>query len=154
MGAGSVGGGAIKTWLLGLQLWHVVLYYPSSGQIYLTSGKDPSHLDDGITQYMWHSLLQSTASSLSSVTVILPSNCFASVQFASIQADYPFTQTTLADFHEDWLSSMVSQPWPDLWHLSMWMKCGEMWWKRETIVILMETRCHLWNIVFKEMIQF
>src|SRR5882724_7559746 len=48
----------------------------------------------------------------------------------------------------------VSQPQPDLWHLSLWRKmCGECS-GRETIGTLKETRCHSWKIVFKEMIQF
>src|SRR5882724_140982 len=43
--------------------------------------------------------------------------------------------------------SQISQPWPGLWHLSLWRKCGEMWWKRETIEVH-----HLWIILFKELI--
>src|SRR5882724_8933165 len=65
----------------------VVLCHPSSGQVFLTFGQDPSYLDDDITQYMWHSPLHSMASLFSSVTISLPQ--------------------------------------PDLWHLSLWSKCGE-----------------------------
>ena len=105
-----------------------VLYHPSSGQIYLTSGQDPLHSDDDVTQYMQHSLLWSTASSLSSIAVILPSNHFASIQIASIQADHPWTQTPSADSHEDQLSSThlmtLAQSVAPIIVEEMWRKCS------------------------------
>ena len=48
-----------------------VLYHPSSGGIHHTSGEDPSYLDNDVTQYMQHRLLQSMASSSSSAAVYL-----------------------------------------------------------------------------------
>ena len=50
-----------------------VLYHPSSGWVSITFGQDPSHSDDDVTQYMWHSSLQSMASSLHP-SLFLPSN--------------------------------------------------------------------------------
>jgi len=41
---------------------------PSSGWVSITFGQDASHLHDDITQYMQHSPLQYTASSLSQIT--------------------------------------------------------------------------------------
>src|SRR5882724_5652659 len=73
--------------------------------------------------------------------------------YASIQADHPWTQTPSAESHEDQLSSMhlvtLAQPVAPIIVEEMW----RMWWKRETIGTLKETRCHSWKIVFKEMIQ-
>src|SRR5882724_13573776 len=60
-----------------------VLYHPSSGQICHAPGQDPSHLDDDITQYMWHGLLRPMVYSSEEV---LPSVCpFSSEWIASIQ---------------------------------------------------------------------
>ena len=52
------------SWFMVLIITHsilnCVLYHPSSGQVSLTFGQDPSHLDDDVTPYMWHNLLGST----------------------------------------------------------------------------------------------
>ena len=51
----------------------IVLYHPSSGQICHTPRQDPLHSDDDVTQYMWHSHLQYTASH-SHPSLLLPSD--------------------------------------------------------------------------------
>ena len=66
---------------------HAVLYHPSSGQIYLAPGQDPSHSDDDITQYMQHSLLWPMASLLSSIT-------FTSIQPLCFHPDLLLSELT------------------------------------------------------------
>ena len=75
------------------------------------------------------------------VSVHFVSVHFVSVQFASTQADHPQTKHTLAHHPQ------ILQPWPNLWHSSMWKK----WQKGQTIRILKETRCHSGKTVFKEL---
>ena len=62
--------------------------------------------------------------------------------------------TPSVDSHEDWLSStdlvISAQPVALITVGEMW----RMWWKRETIGTLKETRCQSWKTVFKEMIWF
>jgi len=119
------------------------------------SRQDPSNSDDDITQYMQHSLLWPMPFSPSSIlfTFVQP---FCFVQYiASIRADHLQTRTPLADSQEAWLSSMVSWPWPDLWHLSLWRKCGECSGKKDNRdpkgdkVPIRDNRVHLWKFVFK-----
>jgi len=63
-------------------------------------------------------------------------------------------KTPLANFHEAQLSSMClvtsAQPVALITVEEMW----RIWWKREAIGTLKETRCHLWKNVFKEIICF
>ena len=82
----------------------IVLYHPSSGWVSLAFGQDPSHSDDDVTQYTWHSPLQSMASSLPS-SLLLPSDHLLPSDFASIWANHPWA-TSLADFHKTWLLPM------------------------------------------------
>jgi len=63
----------------------IVFYHPSSG-ICHSLGQDPSHLDDDVTQYMWHGLLPMASS-------------FSSAQLQSI---HPFC------FHLDLLLSKLT----------------------------------------------
>jgi len=102
-----------------------VLYHPSSGWICLAPRQDPLHSDDDISQNMWHGLLQLMASSLSSVTVnlcpiiLLPSGLL------------PSKPTTCGQTHPQLIPMKIGyHPWitwpqADLWHLSLWRKCGE-----------------------------
>ena len=113
---------------------------------------DMSHSRTGpLTLRQWHHSIYAAQSSTTYgiLTLIhhclLMSNHFASVWIASIQADHLWTRTPSADSHEAWLSSTVSWPQTNLWHLSLWRKCGECG-GRETIGTLKETRCHLESI--------
>src|SRR5882724_12030234 len=82
---------------------YTVLNHPSSGQVSITFGQDPLHLDDDITQYMQHGPLQYMASSFSHITICLnPSDLPPSIQFSSIQTDH----TSLAHFHKAQLTYM------------------------------------------------
>src|SRR5882724_8816805 len=130
-------------------LGNSVLYHPSSGWICHTPGQDPSHLDDDITLYMQHGLLP-MASSFSSTqfTSVHPFcfhlDCFHLSQPPMDKA-YPQLIPMKLGHHPQ-----ISQPWPDLWHSSLWWKGGEMQWKRQTIGTLKETRCHLWKNTINE----
>src|SRR5882724_5670861 len=126
-----------------------VMYHPSSGWICHAPRQDPSHLDDDVTQYMWHGLLQPMASSSSSATVylclsiLLPSRLLLS-KLTTLDKSCPQLILVKLGSHP-W----ILPPLPDLWHSSLQRKCAEMQWKRQTIGTLKETRCHLWKIVFK-----
>jgi len=78
---------------------HAVLYHPSSGQIYLAPGQDPSHSDDDITQYMQHSLLWPMASLLSSIT-------FTSIQPLCFHPDLLPSKPTTCRHKHPWLIPM------------------------------------------------
>src|SRR5882724_13142631 len=68
--------------------------------------------------------------------------CFHPICFcpsrSSVDKTHPWLNSMKLGYHPQ-----ILQPWPNLWHLSLWRKCGEMWWKRQTIGTLKETRCHL-----------
>jgi len=90
----------------------------SSGWKYLTPGQDPSHSDDDITQYMWNSLLWLWhPHSHPLLFTFVQLFCFHPDCFHPSQP--PADRMPSADSLEAWLSSTVSQHWPDLWHLSL-----------------------------------
>ena len=95
----------------------IVLYHPSSGQIYLAPRQDPSLLDDDVTQYMQHSPLQPMASSLSCVA-------FTSIWPLCFHPDLLQSELTTCGHKHPQLNSMkfryhpsILWPQPDLWHL-------------------------------------
>src|SRR5882724_1998527 len=106
-----------------------VLYHHTSGRICHTPGQDPLHLDDDVTQYMQQGLLRPMVYSSKEV---LPSICpFVSIWIASVQICFhldlfhpscpPQTKHALG------CQPQISQPRPDLWHLSLQRergKCG------------------------------
>src|SRR5882724_3484508 len=88
--------------------WEVVmgcniLYNPSSGWESLTFRQDPLHSDDDVTEYMWHSPLQSMASWLSS-SLLLSDHVLLSELLLSKPTTHG--QTFSTDFHKVQLSTM------------------------------------------------
>ena len=91
----------------------------SSGQVSLIFRQDPLHSDDDITQYMWHSPLWSVASLLSSVTIYL-----LSFDFLPSELTYPWAISS-AHIHKLSCHPCASQPWPNIWSLSLWREGAE-----------------------------
>src|SRR5882724_3716905 len=103
----------------------IVLYHPSSGWIYLTSGQDLLHSDYDITKYMQHKSLMvpwHPCSHLSLLyfhpTVLLLSKLLPS-EPTTCRQNTPLADPMKLGYHLQTLQSR-----PNLWHYSLWRKCG------------------------------
>src|SRR5882672_1785102 len=75
----------------------IVLYHASSGRISLIFGQDPLHSDDGLTPYMWYSLLHMATCHIS----------FASSHVFCFSLSHPSQNTCIIrSFPHNWLSTM------------------------------------------------
>jgi len=130
-----------------------VLYHPSSGWIYLAPGQNPS-------LGWWHDSIYVAQSSMTYGISALIHCCLLFIQPFYFHPDLLLSKLTTRRQEHPWLiprrldyhPGLVASAWPVplITVEEMW----RMWWKRETIRTLKQTRCHLWKIVFKEMIQF
>ena len=96
-----------------LQKWFIILYHPSSGQIYHTLGQDPSHLDNDITQYMQHGMSYGIlVHHLPLLTSVHPfffhPDCFCPSPSPTDKA-CPWLISVKIGYHPQ-----ISQPWPGL----------------------------------------
>ena len=98
-----------------------VLYHPSSGQIYHAHGQYPSCSDDDITQ------IYAAWPFITIGILIFICHCFTSIHpFCFHLSWVPMDKT-----HPQlipmklWLSSMDPMTRADMWHCSLWRKCGK-----------------------------
>src|SRR5882724_7821220 len=123
-----------------------VLYYPSSGWICLAPRQYPSHSDNDVTQYMQHGSLWPMTSSFSSIIVCIHPSILLLSRLLPSKLTTHRQSIPSADPCEAWLSSTNFATSAQTVELITVEEMWRMWWKRQTIGTLKETRCHLETI--------